>query len=370
MAFGEDFLKGFIGANSLRDYQHAAKTFLSNGYELVPRNKFLFHVFFNVNLNVPNLAPVLQQDLSRVGLMVKTVKLPSYQISVDVHNQYNRKRLTQNKIDYQPCSFTFHDDQGDLIRNMWYNYFSYYYKDPTYQYNDGTNPVTDGTLGPTPTNSWGQSYTTGDPYSSQRSQNDWGFIGDSYTDVSPRYLNDGVPGVAKEPFFRDIRIYGMSQHKFATYVLINPLITTWTHDTYAYSEGGGTMEHTMEIRYETVKYYTGAIGAPSSSYAQGFGNPAYYDTTRSPLARPGSTISVLGQGGLIDAGVGIYEDLQKGSTQGVLGAAQKATTVYQTWKNANAKPVIADEAKAAATTILRTVTNNPTANQIFPTPPR
>jgi hypothetical protein len=42
----------------------------------------------------------------------------------------------------------------------------------------------------------------------------------------------------KPPFFRDIRIYGMDQHKFAEYVLINPLITNWRHDQYNYSEGG------------------------------------------------------------------------------------------------------------------------------------
>ena len=49
MSFGQDFLKGFIGDNGLRDYTHASKTFRTNGYELAPRFKFNFHTYFNLN---------------------------------------------------------------------------------------------------------------------------------------------------------------------------------------------------------------------------------------------------------------------------------------------------------------------------------
>lgn len=367
MAFGEDFLQGFVGNNSLKDYQHAAKTFLSNGYEFAPRNKFLFHVYFDVNTNVPTLNSTLYEDRSKLGLMVKTVKLPSFNISVDTMNQYNRKRLVQTKIDYQPCDITFHDDSGDLIRNLWYNYYSYYYKDPTYKY---TAPVTNGTLGPLPFYAQGQSYDVGDQYG-PRESTDWGYIGDSYTDTTPSGTNSCVPGEGKQPFFRSIQIYGMSQHSYAAYFLINPLITTWTHDTYAYSEGGGIMEHTVQVRYEAVKYYTGAIGAERpDTFVPGFASPEYYDTIRSSLARPGTTQSVLGQGGLIDAGVGIFEDLSRAQGPNILGAVQKATTVYQTWKQADARAVINNEAKAAQQTVLRQLSNSPTVKQIFPTPPR
>jgi hypothetical protein len=371
MAFGEDFLQGFAGNDSLRDYQHAAKTFLSNGYELAPRNKFLFHVYFNVNLNIPTLKTALKDDVSKIGLLVKTVKLPSFNISVDSMNQYNRKRLVQTKIDYQPCDITFHDDSGDLIRNLWYNYYSYYYKDPTYQYDGGGQPVTNGTAGPLPLYQSGQSYNVGDQYSPSRTANDWGYIGDSYTDTAPNALNTTGIGSGKQSFFRDIRIFGMSQHSYAAYILINPLITTWTHDTYNYGEGGGIMEHSVNVKYEAVKYYSGAVGASRpDTYVQGFGDPAYYDTIRSPLARPGSTQSVLGQGGLIDAGLGIYDDLTRAQGPNILGAVQKATTVFQTWKKVDARAVINNEARAAVQTVLRQVSNSPTVKQVFPTPPR
>ena len=100
MAFGQDFLKGFVGFDGLKDYSHAAKTFLTNGYELAPRQKFLFHVYFTLNIEqIPGLRSAFPgNDNAQIGLMVKTAQLPSYQMSVETLNQYNRKRLAQTKI--------------------------------------------------------------------------------------------------------------------------------------------------------------------------------------------------------------------------------------------------------------------------------
>ena len=136
--FGEDFLQGFFGADGLKDYSHASKTFRTNGYELSPRTKFLFHVFFNINTGqIPALQAAFgNNDIATIGMMVKSIQLPSYQMGVETLNQYNRKRLVQTKIEYNPVQIVFNDDQGDLIRNMWYNYYSYYYKDPTQKYDN------------------------------------------------------------------------------------------------------------------------------------------------------------------------------------------------------------------------------------------
>ena len=137
----------------------------------------------------------------------------------------------------------------------------------------------------------------------------------------------------------------MDQHKFASYVLINPLIKTWDHDTYSYAESGGIMSNKMTIEYETVKYYSGAIGGSRpDTNVKGFADPAHYDNIRSSLARPGSTRSVLGQGGLLDAGVGIVEDLQSGGVAGIIGAVQKGGTAYNTFKGVNLRSVVNEEA--------------------------
>ena len=62
MAWGQDFEKEFFGGQGLKDYAHAAKTFLPNGYELVPRNKFLFHSYFNINTSIPLLRNAFEND--------------------------------------------------------------------------------------------------------------------------------------------------------------------------------------------------------------------------------------------------------------------------------------------------------------------
>jgi hypothetical protein len=135
------------------------------------------------------------------------------------------------------------------------------------------------------------------------------------------------------------------------------------------------MQNSMTIEYETVKYYEGAIGGvkPDTNVV-GFADPSYYDNVRSSLARPGSTQTVLGQGGLLDAGIGIVEDLQSGTLTGVIGAIQKAGTVNQTWKGKNFRASVNEEANAALKGVLRSsvpaaVRSNGGLNAIFPISP-
>ena len=359
MTWGQDFLKGFIGNNYLRDYTHASKTFRTNGYELAPRYKFLYHVTFNLNFANPNIAAVFStQDQANMSLVVKTAQLPNYQFAVQELNQYNRKRLVQTKIDYQPVTITFHDDGGDLIRNLWYNYYSYYYKDPQQNYRNLTS--ISGTLGNDNTAGTGYAYNNSDIYDATRIVNDWGYIGESYTDASgPTNPVNSTSG--KPRFFNDIIISGFNQHRYAMYVLINPIITNWNHDTYDYAQSAGTMQNSMTIRYETVKYLEGAIGnvrRGGDTNVFGFADDAHYDTTLSPIARPGSNATVLGQGGLLDAGIGIIGDLQavasgRGGLQNILGAAQTAATTYNTFKGKNLKAIANEEARAAAKEVIQ-----------------
>lgn len=349
MAFGQNFLKGFNSGEGLTDYAHAAKTFLTNGYQYTPRSKYLFHVFFTINTASPALRNAFSsnQEVATIGLMVKNIQLPNYNISVETMNQYNRKRLVQTKIEYQPVQVEFHDDGGDLIRDLWYSYYSYYYKDPSQKY-DNLSP-NNGSLGPLVGTPNGFSYNNRDIYDNTRTVNDWGYVGESYTDGKDI---TSVTRSGKPPFFRDIRIFGLDQHKWASYVLINPMITEWQHDTYDYAQGGGTMSNRMTIRYETVKYGVGAVGdvRPDNNVI-GFADPAYYDTIPSSITRTGQTGSVLGQGGLIDAGIGIAEDLASGGVAGLIGAAQKALTAYDTYKDKDLASIARTEVRTSARTI-------------------
>jgi hypothetical protein len=337
--FGQQFWQGFTEVNSLRDYTHASKVFTPNSFELKPRYKFLFHVSFTINNQIPGLSGYLgATNQTQLSYVVKTVDLPKFTINNETLNQYNRKRVIQTKINYDPVTITFHDDGGDNVRKMWYAYYNYYYKDSSQQYL-APSP-TNGSLGESANKVTGFGYNSRDIYGNQRigDVNDWGYIGESYNDGSSS-------SSGKQPFFRDIQITGFDQHKTATYVLINPLITNWSHDQYAYAEGSGIMQNSMTIAYETVKYYEGAVGqARPDQNVHGFADPTHYDHTLSPISRPGSRANVMGQGGLLDAAGGIIEDLTSGGPLGVIGAIQKAGTAYNTFKDKNLKSIAVNEA--------------------------
>ena len=292
----------YRNSGQMRDYTHAAKTFGTGGgpnqgggtNTLLPRNKFLFYVYFNVNMNIPAVANLFSDSkLNQVGILVKTAQLPSYEIDVVTLNQYNRKRLAQTKINYQPAQIVFNDDNSDLIRQMWYTYYQYYYSDPTYQY--GNTPVQSGVLGQlsNPLPIIGGNYNVSDIYAPNRPVEHWGLSGQGYNNPTLTTLGSSLltgPASGQQPFFNDITVYGMSQKTYAQYTMINPLITSWAHDTYDYSQGNQVMTHSMTINYETVKYYSGNIGGNTpSDTVPGFADPSHYDTMKSPIAPSGST---------------------------------------------------------------------------------
>ena len=330
MAFGQDSLQPFPPGEGVRDYQHAAATFRAGGYDLAPRNKFLFYVYFNLNTNIPAVANLISGGKSStIGLTVKTAQLPGYTIDVATMNQYNRKRLVQTKINYNPATIVFNDDHSDLIRNMWYQYYQYYYSDPVYKY--GNTPNQSGTLGEISTALSGFSYGSNDVYSASRPVQKWGLNGQGYNNPSLQSLASSLltgPASGQEPFFRDITIYGMSQKTYAQYTMINPLITEWAHDTYDYSAGNGIMTHTMSIRYENVKYYSGAVGgATPSNPVTGFADPAFYDINKSPIAINTDTVEI--QGTIRPSPNGSKQDLQalavgQNTTRNLLGAVGQA----------------------------------------------
>jgi hypothetical protein len=240
-------------------------------------------------------------------------------------------------------TITFHDDGGDNIREMWYQYYSYYYKDPAQKYVPNA-PTTNGSIGQITGNQVPFDYNNRDIYSQNRSVSDWGFIGENFM--------DGTSSASgKPPFFKDIQIYGFDQHKYARYILINPVISNFNHDTYNYSEGNGIMQNSMTIKYETVKYLSGALGKPDANVS--WPDTAHYDTERSPLARAGSTASIFGQGGLLNTGQGILQDLESGSVAGLIGAAQKAGATYNTFKGKNLRSVVKSEAISLGTGAIR-----------------
>jgi len=328
----------FFGSDFLRDYTHASKTFRPNAYQNAPKFKFLFHVYFEIN---PQAYSQNVSTGANFGLAVKTVKLPGFSFNTTEMNQYNRKRIIQTKIKYDPVNIAFHDDNGNMIRNLWKAYYNY-------NYADGTKPkvVFAGSRGGG-ANQTGTLVTYNDRTTytpSITGNDDWGYIGETPN-----------PTGNKIPFFKNITVFGLSRHNFVAYTLINPIISKFDHDTYSYSEGGGVMEMQMNLDYETVVYNEGQLdGRTPSNIVTGFGLDANYDRTVSPIARPGSNGTILGQGGLVDGVGGTMSALAEGN---ILGAIQAAGTTYNTFKNAPIKNLVKSEVVAGITNAVQQTPN-------------
>ena len=124
----------------------------------------------------------------------------------------------------------------------------------------------------------------------------------------------------------------------------------------------------MTLDYETVKYFQGAInGKEPSNIVAGFGLSDHYDKVPSPITRPGSQSSILGQGGLVDGVNGVIEDLS-GENTNILGAIQKAGATYNTLKNMNLKQAIKSEVTTGITNAIMNPLNNTGRNVLFNLP--
>jgi len=327
------------GQATLRDYAHASRIFRENGnYQNTPKFKYLFHVYFKINSEA--FPDAVDNDY---GVLVKTIKLPSYNIETATMNQYNRKRIVQTKIKYDPIDISFHDDNGSglgtpnlggTIRALWKAYYNYYYF-------DGTTPevVFSGNRGAggTPVQGGGGTiiiptearYNDRTQYKpSITGNNDWGYIGE----------NQNADGV-KIPFFKNITIFGFNRHLFSAYTLINPIITRFTHDTYDYNQGTGIMENQMSIDYETVVYNEGAIdGRDPSNIVTGFADDGSYDRRLSTITPKGANSPVPGQQGLVDSAGGAVTS-STGAMVGGYGSGMNNPSLVANDSLKNTKPL-------------------------------
>ena len=238
---------GTTGFEILKNYRHASKIFIDSSYRLSPKYGFLFYVEFDFNPMITNISGKSAQEM---GMIVKSVNLPKFTMEVKEHNAYNRKNFVQNRIKYDPVNITFHDDQDDLIRNFWYDYYSYYYRDPDYS-----------------------DVTYGAPHKYHlRPQQNWGYTPRTNTGY------DGIDSNQQYQYIQAIRIYSLYQHNFSECALINPIITSFRHGEHVNGESA-LMGHEMSIQFETVKYLTGFT---TSDTAGGFID-LHYDTEPSPL---------------------------------------------------------------------------------------
>ena len=323
---------------NMADYTHAARLYVDNEFRLAPKQKFLYHVTLNLNENVVNkiLPQWVQKHSNEVNMLVKSVDLPSYKISVETKNKYNRKKNLQTRIDYDPVNITFHDDNASIVTQLWTAYYNYYYADGTYGSRDGAGAP----------NQTDRAYDRFNAYKgSDANKNRFGFDNDAY-----------------EPFFTSIQISQLARHQYLTMTLVNPLIESWQHDSLDNSSSAEPVQNQMTVAYETVFYADGAV--KEGSTPKGFG-VEHYDNTPSPISA-GSAGSLFGSAGVLAGGASILGDIAGGKAD--LGTL---LTAARTVKNAKklTKEGVRNEAFQVAGKTIRTATGTNVsglANTSFP----
>lgn len=332
-------LKPIQAGQSTHPYDHATRLFLADNFRLAPKQSFLYYVVINLDPSQTQLGSgFLGAALSfadryqslETGMLVKSVDLPKFSIDTKTLNAYNRKNTIQTNIRYEPVEIKFHDDAADVITNFWNDYYTYYYRDSDYS-----------------TTSYGQ------PYKYQkRNKIGWGF--------SPR--NSSLPN-----FLSSIRIFSLHNKRFTEYYLANPIITNWRHGEHRAAGSNDTLENSMTVTYETVKYFTGYINPVS---VDGF-SLLHYDTTNSPIST--STTNIYSDAGLLGAIDSAPKDLRKpDGSDGSGGPVSSLLSMYRLYnnvKNINLNNVVGSVVGNYGVSVINNVLNGSSNPFGFPVTP-
>lgn len=245
--------------------------------------RFPFEYYININLNQVGTAKEYiskffnNVDLTQIQPLVKSIEMPSMKIETTPLNQYNRKRLSQTKIGYEPVKVVFHDVADGKTLKFWEMYYRYYFgdgsepgmNDPVVSTQSRT-PVSIETLirGMTPkinpdivnlpssikeifqgrTSSGNNlpTNTNGDKSSIQN------IVSDTLDNHNFGFNLPEVKNIRN--LIQSIEIFQVHGGRFNAVTLVNPRISAFTHDVLNYSISDKTLELTFTIEYEYAFY--------------------------------------------------------------------------------------------------------------------
>lgn len=264
--------------------RHATHNFNQEGvalYRNQPRVPFEFYININLN-NVGTAGTYISEyfnspSWAQVMPLVKSIEMPSMKIETDTLNQYNRKRVSQTKILYEPVKVVFHDVVDGKTLKFWEMYYRYYFadgtepgmnsakstqqKNKTYSVEDLIHNITP-TLNPNIANlpsSVKNLFQSNAPSGSNLPTNTLGdksalqnIVQDS---LDNHNFGFNLPTVASiRNLIQTIDIFQVHGGRFNQVTLVNPRIAAFTHDTLSYSESGKSLELTFTFEYEYAYY--------------------------------------------------------------------------------------------------------------------
>jgi hypothetical protein len=336
--FFDNFLSGLLGPKgNLGDYQHAARLYVDNNMRLAPKVKHLYHVVLNINPAV--LTNSLYLNRRTINILAKNADLPKYRVQAQTLNQYNRKKVIQTGVQYQPITVEYHDDNAGLTTKMWESYFRWYYQDSNYA---AINP-------------------DGSPKEYVDAYNRLGEgLNSAYGSSSSQRFRFGLDRPNKNgQFFNSITIFQLhpqtGRSTYTAFTLVNPYIESFEHDNVN-QEVSEFSVNRFTFSYESVLYNRGLteVGNAPAGFAE-----THYDKVPSPLTvAGGGTSTIFGTGGVI---AGIQETVEDFTSGNILSGLIKGANTLNNIQNLNRT-----EIQNGAYTILENTTVNAIGSLVFP----
>jgi len=273
--FGPGHNKNFYA----RDFRNAY-TFRPD--QIPPRQKFQGYVNFVVNraLYADSLYAEEMGSSYRLQLssLVRTATLPEVEFKTDTKNAFNRKRIVNTGVEYQPVDIKVFDTINNEWLTLFMKYFSYHYMDPrNKQYGGrdvGENPLS-AIQGTAPLFSeFGRNSTW--------NSNEYGY---------------NINEIAN--FFERIDYVLYHGNKGVQYSLMNPVLTRFRTGDIDYTssevlEFDMTFEYEAFTIYDTVNFGLSEFDVLRFENASGFTGPAFVPFNPPVALEKENTLAILG----------------------------------------------------------------------------
>lgn len=272
--FGPGHNKNFYA----RDYRNAY-TFRPD--QIPPRQKFQGYVNFVINralyadtLYAEEMGSSFRLQL---GSLVRTATLPEVSFRTETKNQYNRKRIVNTGVEYEPVDIKVFDTVNNEWLTLFMKYFSYHYMDPrNKQYGERD-------VGEDPTSVANQftNFETKFGKNSKWDSNQYGY---------------NINEIAN--FFERIDYVLYHGNKGVQYSLINPVLTRFRTGEIDYSASEVldfdlTFEYESFTIYDTVNFGLSEFDIARYENAAGYSGPAFVPFNV-PIALEENKLEILG----------------------------------------------------------------------------
>ena len=175
-----------------------------------------------LNDNNYNIADL---NLPKINPLIKSVDMPSMRIETEKLNEYNRRRISQTRIDFDNVKVVMHDVVDGKCIRLWQIYYNYYFKDGFKAIHPNLETTANTGINP-----------------------------DDFSIGAKFGYNVGSVKNSRN-FIEYIDIFQVHAGKCSKVRLVNPRIASFSHDTLT-NESSDPVSLTFEFEYEYCYYET------------------------------------------------------------------------------------------------------------------